>query len=112
MEMNLYQFVSLGINADGTATCIVDLDGVPVVDDRQRRDRIRKPDFRKSGGAHTSYIDRRLSFSASASFEFRAQICPMLRSSFAGIGPAMGFVCMTLLRHAQRRMECGSQHQQ
>ena len=49
VEVKLNELVALAFNGDGTAKCVVHLDGMPVIDDRKRRRLVIEHDGRQIG---------------------------------------------------------------
>src|SRR5690606_690084 len=87
VEMELDEIILRAGNGAGTAGIGVDLDGMAIVDEAQRKPAIVEPDAARVARQRSRQIDRRLLQAELADFEVRRELAPMLGSGLSLVGP-------------------------
>ena len=87
MKMELEKLIFLAAYNDLASRCVVDLNGVAVVNDAQGRVPIFKLNRRQARFRRPPDVDRRLGMALAAIMIGAAQVCPILRSIRARIAP-------------------------
>src|SRR5678815_4797560 len=89
VKVKLHQLVLLVTDGDGAARLVVDLNGMPVIDDLELRRLVAEFDARKIRFLHTlvTDIDRRLGSAYAASVVVLLQRCPVRGTARSRVAP-------------------------
>src|ERR1700722_1358651 len=111
VKMELHQRQRCSVDGDATSRLVIDLDGVAIVDDFQRRKFVVKVDGSQLRRLRTDNVNGGLALAGFAGGEIRLEVAPMLRAFRSAITPMGSARRVFLGDHGTRENERGAKNE-